>query len=187
MRGEWIEWCGLTIMLLGASGWIPAGAQPVPAHWLSYQSHDLFYLIDYRSDWEFVEQDESNEVKFQSGNVSVSVAAANDDEGYTVEQFLEVNKSLLRQQCPAAEVQEEGKATVAGVPGAYFTMFCPGPRLPTVVRISVALNFGKFFILNVTAPSAELPAFQAAIDRMARSFKAGDGLPEGREPRKRAR
>jgi hypothetical protein len=178
---------GLAIVLLGAAGWISAGAQPAPAHWLNYQSHDAFYRIDYRTDWEIVEQDETNEVKFQRGNVSVTVAAAKNDEGNTVEQFLEINKSRLRQQCPAAEVREEGKTTVAGVSGATFTMFCPGPRLPTIIRISASINFGKFFILNVTGPAGELPDAQPVIDRMTRSFKPSDGLPEGRAERMRAR
>jgi hypothetical protein len=179
------------LLLAGASTWNPAAAQSPPAtrtaHWLSYQSHDTFYLVDYRSDWEFVEQDETNEVKFQSGNVSISVAAANNDEGKTVEQFLEANKSLLRQQCPASEMREEKKTIVAGIPGATFTMFCPGPRLPTIVRISASANFGKLFVFKVTAPTAELPALQAYIDRMAQSFKPSDGLPEGRAERMRAR
>jgi hypothetical protein len=179
------------VLLSGAVAWNLASAQTsttaAPAHWLTYQSHDLFYLIDYRSDWEFVEQDGSNEVKFKSGNVSVSVAVENNDDNNTVEQFLEMNKSLLLQQCSRAEIKEEGKTTVAGVPGAYFTMVCPGPGLPTLVRISASLSFGKLFILNVTSPRAELPKVQAGIDRMVQSFKVGDGLPEGREPRKRAR
>lgn len=178
-------------LLAGAAAWNPAAAQAPSttkaAHWLTYQSHDTFYVIDYRTDWEYAGQDESNEVKFQRGNVSVTVAVANNDEGKTVEQFLEIDKSRLRQQCPAAEVREEGKTTVAGVSGAYFTMFGPGPRLPTIVRISASINFGKFFILNVTGPSGELPEAQPIIDRMTRSFKPSDGLPEGRAPRMRAR
>lgn len=178
---------GLAIVLLGAAGWISAGAQPAPAHWLNYQSHDTFYVIDYRTDWEIVEQDETNEVKFQRGNVIVSVAVANNDDGKTVAQFLEIDKSRLRQQCPAAEVREEGKTTVAGVSGATFTMFCPGPQSPTIVRISASINFGKFFILNVTSPTGELPDAQPIIDRMTRSFKPSDGLPEGRAERMRAR
>jgi hypothetical protein len=181
-----------TVMLLyGAATWNLAGAQAPaatqPAHWLTYQSRDLFFVVERPSGWEYRTTEDSNEVIFQNGNISVSVAAANNDDDNSVEQFLEVNKSLLRQQCPAAEMREEGKTTVAGIPGAYFTMFCLGPRLPTIVRISAALNYGKFFIFNVTAPGAELPTVQADIDHMAQSFKAGDGLPEGREPRKQAK
>jgi hypothetical protein len=84
-------------------------------------------------------------------------------------------------------VREEGKTTVAGVSGAYFTIFCPGPQLPTINRVSVSINFGKFFILNVTSPTGELPDAQPIIDRMTRSFKPSDGLPEGRAERMRAR
>jgi hypothetical protein len=181
-----------TIVLLSSTAaWNLAGAQTPPAtqtaRWLTYQSRDLFFVFDRPSAWEYHTEEDSNEVVFLRGNLSVSVAVANNDEGNTVDQFLEVNKSLLRQRCPAPEVREEGKATVAGAPGAYFTMYCPGPRLPAIVRISAAANYGKFFIFNVTVPSAELPAAQAEIDQMARSFKASDGLPEGHEPRKRAR
>jgi len=181
-----------TIMLLSSTAaWNLACAQAPPttqtAHWLTYQSRDLFFVVDRPSAWDYRTEEDSNEVVFQSGNLSVSVAVANNDEGNTADQFLEVNKSLLRQQCPAAEMREEGKARVAGVPGAYFTMFCPGPRLPTIVRISAAANYRKLFIFNVTVPIAELPAFQADIDHMARSFKASDGLPEGRAERMRAR
>jgi hypothetical protein len=177
-------------MLLGATAWIHVSGQAPPAalaHWLTYQSRDTFFVVDMPPGWEYRTSEDSNEVVFQRGNVSVSLAAANKDEDNTVEQLLEVNKSLLRRQCPTAEMREEGKTTVAATLGAYFTMFCPGPRSPTIVRISAALNYGKFFIFNVTAPSAELPAVQATIDRMAQSFKVSDGLPEGREPRKRAR
>jgi len=180
----------MVLLLFGTAALSPAGAQApptrLPVHWMTYQSRDLFFLVERPSDWEVRTADGSNEVVFQSGNVSVNVAVVNNDENNTVDQFLEVNKSLLRQQCPAAETREEGKASVAGIPGSYFTMFCPGPRLPTIVRISVSMNYGKFFVFNLTSPSEELPAIQQTIDHMAQSFKPSDGLPEGREPRKRA-
>jgi len=96
-------------------------------------------------------------------------------------------KSLLRQQCPMAEVREEGKITVARASGSYFTMYCPGPHLSTIVRVSAALNCGKIFIFTVTTPAAELPRAQHLIEHMEQSFKSEDELPEGREPRKLAR
>src|SRR5664280_2899705 len=122
-----------TILLLASTvAWNLAGAQVAPAtqpaHWLTYQSRDLFFEVDRPPAWDYRMAEDSNEVVFQSGNISVSVAVANNDDDNTVERFLEVNKSLLLQQCPAAEMKEEGKTTVAGVPGAYFTMFyesCP--------------------------------------------------------------
>jgi hypothetical protein len=111
----------------------------------------------------------------------------NNDDGITVERFLEFRKSILRQKCPAAEFRDQGKETVAGVAGASFAAFCPGPGLPTMIRASAALNYWKVFLFTSAVPVAELPSVQADLDRMAASFKAGDGLPEGRAERMRAR
>jgi hypothetical protein len=111
------------------------------------------------------------------------VGAAEDGSGDTVEEILEFNKSVVRRLCPAAEMWAEGKVALGGVPGAYFSMLCPGPQADTIVRVSAALIHERFFIFKVAAPFAELYAAQAAFDRIARSLRAGDGLPEGREPR----
>jgi hypothetical protein len=151
-----------------------------------YLSPDGLFVVEAPFGWELHKQEGSNEVTFLSGQVSVSVAAAETEAGDTVDQFLEVNKSLVRHMCPAAEVWAEGKATVAGASGAYFTMFCPGPRTRTIVRVSAALSHKKLFIFKIAAPSAELYAVQATIDSMAHSFRECDRLPQGRKPRQRA-
>jgi hypothetical protein len=111
----------------------------------------------------------------------------NNDDGITVERFLEFRKSILRQKCPAAEFRDLGKETVAGVAGASFAAYCPGPGLPTMIRVAAALNYWKVFLFSSAVPAAELPAVQADLDRMSASFKAGDGLPEGKAERMRAR
>jgi hypothetical protein len=138
-----------------------------------YQSQDGAFSVEIPAAWQVRKEDGSNEVTILSGNVSVSVATAATEEGDTVAKLLEVNKSLLKQQCPAAEVKEEGKATVAGAVGAYFSMFCPGPHLPTIVRISASMKNGTFFMFNVTSPTAQLAEAEPVIGRMAHSFQAG--------------
>lgn len=144
-------------------------------------------MVEVPAGWEYSGNEESNEIVITKGDASVSVAVLNNDEGITVERFLEYRKSILRQQCPAAEFRDQGKGTVAGVAGASFAAFCPGPGQPTLIRVSAAFNYWKFFVFSSTVPVAELPAVQSDLDRMAASFKAGDGLPEGRAERMRAR
>ena len=151
-----------------------------------YLSPDGLFAVEAPFGWELHKQEGSNEVTFLNGEVSVSVAATETEAGDTVDQFLEVNKSLVRHICPAAEVWAEGKAMVAGAYGAYFTMFCPGPRTRTIVRVSAALSHKRLFIFKIAAPSAELYAVQAIIDRMAHSFSECDGLPQGGKRRQRA-
>jgi hypothetical protein len=151
-----------------------------------YLSPDGLFAVEAPAGWELRKQEGSNEVTFLNGQVSVSVAAAETEAGDTVDQFLEVNKSLVRHMCPAADVWAEGKATVAGASGAYFTMFCPGPRTRTIVRVSAALSHKRLFIFKIAVPSAELYTVQATIDRMAHSFSECDGLPQGRKRRQRA-
>jgi hypothetical protein len=56
-----------------------------------------------------------------------------------------------------------------------------------MIRVAGSRNYWKFFLFSSTVPVAELPAVQADLDRMAASFKVGDGLPEGRAARMRAR
>jgi len=162
-----------------AGGQRPFAAQKVTGR--TYRSMDGFYSIEAPSDWEFHQQEGSNEVTFHKGKVSVSVTTAETAAGDTAERFLEFNMSLLSQICLAAEVWAEGNTTVAGVPGAYFTMFCPGPRERTIVRVAAALLHGKFYIFKIAAPCAEWHETQSIIDRMAQSFKAGDGMPKGRD------
>jgi hypothetical protein len=115
-----------------AAAWNLAGGQTLFAAQRDsgrvYLSPDGLFAVEAPAGWELRKQEGSNEVTFLNGQVSVSVAAAETEAGDTVDQFLEVNKSLLRHMCPAAEVWAEGNATVAGTSGAYFTMFCPGPR-----------------------------------------------------------
>ena len=151
-----------------------------------YLSPDGLFAVEAPYGWELRKQEGSNEVTFMNGEVSVSVAAAETEAGDTVDQFLEVNKSLVRHICPASEVWAEGKAKVAGAYGAYFTMFCPGSRKRTIVRVSAALSHKRLFIFKIAAPSAELFAVQATIDRMAHSFSECDGLPQGGNRRQRA-
>ena len=173
-----------------AAAWNLAGGQTMFASQKDsgrvYLSPDGFFAIEAPVGWELCKQEGSNEVTFLNGEVSVSVAAVETEAGDTVDQFLEVNKSLVRHMCPAAEVWAEGKATVAGAAGAYFTMFCPGRRTRTIVRVSAALSHRRLFIFKIAAPSAELYAVQATIDRMAHSFSERDGLPHGGKRRQRA-
>jgi hypothetical protein len=151
-----------------------------------YLSPDGLFAVEAPFGWELCKQEGSNEVTLLNGAVSVSVAAAETEAGDTVDQFLEVNKSLVRHMCPAAEVLAESKAKVAGTAGAYFTMFCPGSRGRTIVRVAAALSHKRLFIFKIAAPSAELYAVQATIDRIARSFRECDGLPQGGRRRQRA-
>jgi PsbP len=151
-----------------------------------YLSPDGLFAVEAPAGWEIRTQEGSNEVTFLNGQVSVSVAAAETEAGDTVDQFLEVNKSLVRHMCPAAEVLAEGKATVAGASGAYFTMFCPGSRARTIVRVAAALSHKRLFVFKIAAPSAELYAVQATIDSMAHSFSECDGLPQCGKRRQRA-
>jgi DUF971 family protein len=149
-------------------------------------SRDGLISIEAPAGWEHHTQEGTNELTFLNGKVSVSVSTAETHAGDTIDQFLEFTKSLLRYMCPAAEVCAEGQTTVAGAPGSQFTMFCPGPRERTIVRVAVTQIRNKFYILKIATPSAELHAVQATIDRMAQSFRASDELPAGREPRRRA-
>ena len=151
-----------------------------------YLSPDGLFAVEAPAGWELCKQEGSNEVTFLNGEVSASVAAVETEAGDTVDQVLEVNKSLVRHMCPAAEVLAEGKVTVAGSSGAYFTMFCPGPRTRTIVRVSAALSHKRLFIFKIAVPSAELYTVQATIDSMAHSFRECDGLPQGRGRRQRA-
>ena len=146
-----------------------------------YLSPDGFFAVEAPVGWEHHQQEGSNEVTFLHGKVVVSVSTAENEAGDTIEQFLEFSKSIVRHIWPASEVWHQGKTTVAGASGAYFTMFCPGQRARTIVRIAAALNHERFYLFKIAAPSEELPAVQAAIDRMAQSLRAGDGLPGGRE------
>jgi hypothetical protein len=138
----------------------------------TFQSPDGAFSVDVPAGWQTHPEEGSNEVSFLYGKVSVSIATAATEPGDTIEAWLTVNKSQLKEQCPDARVQAEGKAIVAGVPGAYFSMYCPGPRLPTTVRIAVSILNGQFLIFNTTAPTAQLAPLQAEIDRMAQSFRA---------------
>jgi hypothetical protein len=152
----------------------------------TYFSPDLFYTVEIPAGWDYRHEEGSNEITIYKDDASVSVAVPAIEETDTVQDFLDVNKTMLKSQCPSAEVRAQGKATVAGVDGEYLSMFCPGPRLPTLVRISASIQFKHFFVFNVTAPSEQWVSLQPIMSRMAQTYRAGDGLPEGREPRKRA-
>jgi len=151
-----------------------------------YLSPDGLFAVEAPAGWELRKQEGSNEVAFLNGQVSVSVEAAETEAGDTVDQFLEVNKSLLRHMCPAAEVWAEGRARVAGTSGAYFTMYCPGPCARTIVRVAVALSHKRLFVFKIAVPSAELYAVQATIDKIEHSFTECDGLPQGKDLRRQA-
>ena len=136
-----------------------------------YSSPDGFFMVEAPGDWEQSQQQESNELTFTKGEVSVSVATAETEAGDPVEQFLEFNKSLLRHMCPTAVLWGEGEATVAGAPGAYFTMLCPGPRVRTMVRVAATGIRKRLLIFKTAAPTAELYAVQGVIDRMEQSLR----------------
>jgi hypothetical protein len=146
-----------------------------------YLSPDGCFVVEAPADWERSKQDGSNELTLMKGQVSVCVAAAKTEDGDTVDQFMEFNKSLLRSMSPAAEVWGEGPATVAGASGAYFTMLCPSPRGRTIVRVAAALVQRRLYIFKTAAPSAELYTAQAAINRIEQSFRVGTGLPQDNE------
>ena len=173
------------LLLVGAVAALPTFGQTQPTppaeSGRTYQSPDGAFSIAVPAGWKTRQEEGSNEVTFLSGYISVSVSVAATEPGDTVEKWLDINKSSLEQQCPNAEIREEGKTTVAGFPGAFFSMFCPGPRLPTIVRIAVAIRNGQFLIFNVTSPSAQLAAAQPDIDRMALSFHPASGQPQGKE------
>jgi hypothetical protein len=151
-----------------------------------YQSPDGFFEIEVPADWEPGQQHAANELTFACGEVSVSVSSAETEAGDSVEQFLEFNKSLLRHMCPKAVMWGEGQATIAGASGAYFAMVCPGPRACTIVRIATARLRNRLLIFKTAAPTSELYAVQAIIDRMEQSLKVRAGSDEKIEPRKRA-
>jgi uncharacterized protein YbdZ (MbtH family) len=141
----------------------------------AYQSPDGAFSLEVPAGWTERKAEGSNEVSFVLGSVSVSVGAVPVERGETVGRWLEASKSILKEQCPAAEVQTESKATVAGQPGERFTMFCPGPRPPVTVRESAALANGKIFTFSITAPALEMSQCQADIDAMAKSFRPAMG------------
>jgi hypothetical protein len=177
MRMEKISLKCAALVVACAGSWLVANGQAQPAATGTaaprmYRSVDGAFAVEVPAGWQVRKEDGSNEVTFLNGNVSVSVATAATEDGDTVAKLMEVNKSMLKQQCPAAEVKEEGKATVAGAVGAYFSMFCPGPKLPTTVRMSASIKNGTFFMFNVTSPTAQLAEAEPAIDRVARSFRA---------------
>jgi hypothetical protein len=151
-----------------------------------YLSPDGLFAVEAPAGWELRKQEGSNEVAFLNGQVSVSVEAAETEAGDTVDQFLEVNKSLLRHMCPAAEVWAEGRARVAGTSGAYFTMYCPGPCARTIVRVAAALSHKRLFVFKIAVPSAELYAIRATIDKIEHSFTECDELPQGKDLRHQA-
>jgi hypothetical protein len=136
-----------------------------------YASPDGFFTIEAPSGWEQSRQQNSNELTFAMGEVSVSVSTAEAEAGDSVEQFLEFNKSLVRHMCPAAEVWAEGKAAIAGASGSYFSMICPGPRMRTKVRVAAAEIQKRLLIFKSATPTAELYTAQAVIDRMEQSLK----------------
>ncbi len=143
-----------------------------------YHSPDGLFAFEVPVGWEQRTLDGSNELTLLNGEISVSVSAAETQAGDSVDQFMEFNKALLRSMSPAAEVWAEGQVTVAGASGAYFTMFCPGARGRTIVRVAAALIRHRLYIFKSAAPSAQLYAAQAAINRMEQSFKVGEGSPE---------
>ncbi len=143
-----------------------------------YHSPDGFFAIEAPVGWVQLKLDVSNELAFVSGKISVSVSAVETQAGDTVDQFLELNKAIVRSMCPVAEVLAEGQAKVAGASGAYFTMYCPGARGRTIVRVAAALIRRRLYIFKSAAPSAELYTAQTVINRMEHSFKVGEGLPE---------
>lgn len=143
-----------------------------------YRSPDGFFALELPHGWEHCEQEGSNEVAFVNGKACVSVATVETHPGDTVEQLLESQKSIVSGMCPAADVWAEGKATVAGAPGAYFSIFCAGSPARTVVRVSAAIIDGRFYIFKSAAPCAQLYTVQSVIDRMAKSLTAGTELLE---------
>jgi hypothetical protein len=151
-----------------------------------YPSPDGFFAIEAPGDWEHSQQHASNELTFTSGQVSVSVSTAETETDDSVEQFLEFNKSLLRHMCPTSDLWGEGPATVAGAPGAYFTMLCPGPRARTIVSVAAARIQDRLLIFKTAAPTAELYAVQDIIDCMGQSLRVCVRSPLGSEPRRRA-
>ena len=158
-----------------AAAWNLVGSESIFAGPQTYDrlfpSPDGFFAVEAPGDWEYGMQEASNELTFANGEVSVSVATAQTESADTVEQFLEFNKSLLRHMCPTAEMRTEGKATVAGASGAFFTMVCPGPKARTIVRVVAARVQNRLLIFKTAAPTAELHAVQDVIDRMELSLR----------------
>jgi len=158
-----------------AAAWNLVGSESIFAGPQTYDrlfpSPDGFFAVEAPGDWEYGMQEASNELTFANGEVSVSVATAQTESADTVEQFLEFNKSLLRHMCPTAELWTEGKATVAGASGAFFTMVCPGPKARTIVRVVAARVQNRLLIFKTAAPTAELHAVQDVIDRMELSLR----------------
>jgi hypothetical protein len=136
-----------------------------------YSSPDGFFTVEAPADWAHSRQQDSNELTFTSGEVSISVSTAETEAGDSVQQYLEFNKSMLRHMCPAAEVWAEGKAAIAGASGAYFSMICPSTRTRTKVRIAAVKAGKRLLIFKTAAPTAELYAIQGVIDRMEQSLK----------------
>lgn len=173
-----------------AAAWNLVGGERLfasqPASDRLHRSPDGFFAVEAPGEWEFSQQQTSNELIFTSGQVSISVSTAETDAGDSVEQFLEFNKSLLRHMCPTAVLWGEGQVAVAGVSGAYFTMVCPGSRARTIVRIAAARIKNRLLIFKTAAPTAELYAVQDNIDHMEQSLRVCAGSPQGSEPRKRA-
>lgn len=149
-----------------------------------YYSSDGYFAVEPPLGWQQRRHDNSNEVTFAKGKVSVSLAAVECESGDTVEEFIAFKKSLMRHLCPAGEMREEGATLVAGIPGVFFTFYCPSSR--TCLHVAASLNCGKFFVLKIAAPNEESPALEADIARIAQSFLPGEALQEESEPLERA-
>jgi hypothetical protein len=151
-----------------------------------YRAPDGSFSLEVPEGWEHRVEEAGGEVTFLHGEVSVNVSVAQAEDGDAIDQCLEINKALLRHLCPTAEIWAEGTTMLTGATGAYFTMYCPGPRVRTVVRISAALCRNQLIVFKFALPSAELYAAQTVLDRMVQSLKVNEGQTAGREPRRRA-
>jgi len=149
-----------------------------------YQSSDGYFAVEPPLGWQRRRHDNSNEVTFSKGKISVSLATMESKPGDTVEAFIEFKKYLVRHLCPAGKMWEEGRTMVAGALGAFFTFYCPSSR--TCIHVAASLNCGKFFVFKIGAPNEESPAAEAEIGRLAQSFKPGEASLEEFEPLQRA-
>ena len=143
--------------------------------WGTWKATDGTYIIEFPREWGLSLEDRTNCVQFSGRHARVSVQTAAAKAAETIEIYLEASQARFKRQCPKAEIADNGAATVAGFAGVSLTLSCADSPRPYATRIVAALKGGRVYSFNVTAPPAELPLEQAAIDRMERSFRPGPG------------
>lgn len=91
-----------------AAAWNLAGGQaftaPLKRLSRTHRTPDGYFTVEAPSEWALGKEEEANELTFVNGDISVNIAAVEAEDGDTIDQILEINKSLLRHLCPAGDL-----------------------------------------------------------------------------------